>query len=181
VEVVEANKNLRWGGFMSGFALLALFIYEATPSTKKGRPMNPSYLANLHSMRDAFTWLQLVQEDQESDDEFAANLVRVLQGYLAELRCRLGLLEPYANDLDRISLVKEVSRHIDPIFDAIADRAESVDDVPLAARALCRYLSIVSIDLGHTVWALEAAYPHLAAPFALERSLYQAAREAEAQ
>jgi hypothetical protein len=121
-------------------------------------------------MRDALTLRKLIEQEQ-CEDEFDRRLIAILDGYLQDLRYRLGLVDPYLNDLHRLSLVKETVRQIDPVFDRMT---EVTGDSPLppAALGLWKYLWSVALDLAKVIRYVEEQHEDLKGFFKEEREMY---------
>jgi hypothetical protein len=139
--------------------------------------METTYLQNLKSMRDAIT-LQTFIEQEQDHDEFDRMLFSALHGYIQELRYRLGLVKPYSDDLNRLAIVKDVMRGMDPIFDRMTELADG-ESLPPAAFGLWTFLWQIALDLASVIRAIEAEHPELESLFQTDREYYAKSREGE--
>jgi hypothetical protein len=121
-------------------------------------------------MRDALTLRKFIEQEQD-EDEFDRRLIAILDGYIQDLRYRLGLVDPYLNDLHRLSLVKETVRTMDPVFDRMTEMAGD-DPLPPLALGLWKYLWNIALDLARVIRYVEGQHEHLKEFFRAEREMY---------
>jgi hypothetical protein len=138
--------------------------------------MATTYYLDLHRISDAKQWLKIVEEETElcAEDQL---LKYIFRGYVEELRFRLGLVQPYSDEINRISTLKRIVRSMDPVFDAITERSEELAGIPDVVRAVTNYLTDISLDLGWVINVLERRHLELADFFTSERKLYAQYRE----
>jgi hypothetical protein len=135
---------------------------------------NPTYLHNLKSMRDALTLRKFIEQEQD-EDEFDRRLIAILDGYIQDLRYRLGLVDCYLDDLHRLSLVKETVRAMDPVFDRMTEMAG--DDLLLPAPlGLWKFLWNIALDLAWVIRYVEGQHEEFREFFALDREWYAESR-----
>jgi hypothetical protein len=131
---------------------------------------NPTYIHNMKSMRDALTLRKFIEQEQD-EDECDRRLSAILDGYVQDLRYRLGLVDPYLDDLHRLSLVKETVRAMDPIFDRMTEMAGD-DPLPPAALGLWKFLWNIALDLAWVIRYIEEQHEDLKEFFKPEREMY---------
>jgi hypothetical protein len=133
---------------------------------------NPTYLYNLKCLQDAAKLRELlVQEQDEPADENDTRLLVILAGYVQELRYRVGLVEPYLDDLDRLATLKDILRQMNPIFDRMAKLA---DGEPLqgAAFGLHKFLWQIAMDFSGVIRGIEGQHPDFKWFFDADREYY---------
>jgi hypothetical protein len=140
---------------------------------------NPTYVHNLKSMRDAVTLRNLIEQEQDANESDGTDqdVIAILDGYIKDLRYRLGLIElPYLDDLHRLSGLKDTVRAMDPILDKMAEIADG-KPLPPAAVGLCKFFGEISLNLAWVIRAIETNHPELTEWFANERAAYATTRE----
>jgi hypothetical protein len=141
--------------------------------------MKSTYLQDLKRFSLAREWEKLMEQNSETKDREDQALFFIFLSYAEEIRYRLGLATPYASALDRLSVLKQILHSMDPVFDSIANRSETLADVPYVVQALCQFLTDISLDLAGIINGIENQHPELEHVFAHQRKVYAEALEAE--
>ena len=131
----------------------------------------PTYVENLKNFRSVLA-LQRVVGDADPADQTVVELKRVCTGYATELRYRLGLATPFADDIDRLARSKETMRAMNPVYDWIAEVYEDPDTRPVLIHGILRFFALMSLDLQRVITLVEGSHPDLKWLFDKERADY---------
>ena len=142
---------------------------------------NTTYLTNLKSLRLLSDWEKYLEAGaaESSDDDSERLLGTIFGAYRQELRYRLGLAEPFLDNMHRWSIAKDATRTIDQLFDLMTAQVGN-EPLPSAAKAFVQYCFGIALDLTSVIHFVETERPELAEYFADERKSYAETREAEA-
>ncbi len=138
--------------------------------------METTYQDQMNRLQNAVILRRLIDKERIEAGEQTSNLLFPLDGYIMDLKYRLGMIDIYLDELQRIAVVKDVMRSLDPVFDEMTERA---GDEPLdrAAMNLWQYLVGITLDLGSVINTLERRHPEHATFFKEEREWYAETRK----
>ena len=138
--------------------------------------METTYRDQMNRLRDAVTLRNLIDKERIEAGEQDSPLLFSLDGYIMDLKHRLGIINCYLDELQRIAVVKDVMRSLDPVFDEMTTLA---GDKPLEGPGLnlWTYLVGITLDLGWVINTLEARHPRQATFFKEEREWYAETRK----
>ncbi len=128
-----------------------------------------TFFSEIVRFRNARMWQrELKAEADPKDDDFREVLAR----YVLELRYRLGVVEPYADELHRLSELKRISRGLGPIYDGLAQYADEFPILPPAAQQLLDFLNCTAMDLAYKIHAIEELHSDRAEEFRIGRERF---------
>jgi hypothetical protein len=140
--------------------------------------METTNALDVQRLLDAKTLRSLVEREQSEDAEGVDLLLLILlDNFIRDEDYRLGSTpNPYCDDTQRLTFLKQVLRTVDKVYDKLAQGMVGQLSIP-AVDGLCRLLFDISLSTFHVVRAIEANYPEQAAFFAADRTAYAAMRE----
>lgn len=99
-------------------------------------------------------------EQSEAFDRVEALLMMVLDVYIRDQDCESGRIpNPFTSVHQRILFLYFILNNVNTIIDRIREHAEElecVDDLPLAASGLIKFLFAISLNVINTIRTLEA-------------------------